>query len=306
MTRTRKLLGLGIAIAPAIALFPVPGVLGQATPSVTPSRPTFEVATIKLADPNAVPKNQALRVSPTRLSIPSMTLYWLIYTAYGEGGYNTSMRVTGGPDWANRTAFAVEGLSSGPVTQQQQRLMLQPLLEERFGLKILHKEETYDVLGLVVDRRDGRLGPKVKKWDGTCPKVMPPLMYPAPRRPFDRDGDKIVVGPPSATDEPGVTYCPSGFRPGGLILDGATMFTVAEILSLPPGRELLGGVTQDRTGLTDRYTLDLDYLFGAAPSDFAVPSLSGAIRDQWGLRLEKTKGTAKVIVVEHAQLPTDN
>ena len=306
MTRTRKLLALGIAIGPAIALLPIPGVLGQTTPPVTSSRPTFEVATIKLADPNAVPKNQALRASPTRFSIPSMTLYWLIYTAYGDGGYNTSMRVTGGPDWAKRTAFAVEGLSSEPVTQQQQRLMLQPLLEERFGLKILHTEETYDVLGLVVDRRDGRLGPKVKKWDGTCPKVMPPLMYPAPRRPFDRDGDKIVVGPASATDEPGVTYCPSGFRPGGLILDGATMFTVAEILSLPPGRELLGGVTQDRTGLTDRYTLDLDYLFGAPPSEFAAPSLSGAIRDQWGLRLEKTKGTAKVIEIEHAQLPTDN
>jgi len=128
-----------MAIAPAIALFPVPGVLGQATPSVTPSRPTFEVATIKLADPNAVPKNQALRMSPTRLSIPSMTLYWLIYTAYGDGGYNTSMRVTGGPDWANRTAFAVEGLSSGPVTQQQQRLMLESLLDERFALKILRK-----------------------------------------------------------------------------------------------------------------------------------------------------------------------
>jgi len=109
-----------------------------------------------------------------------MTLYWLIYTAYGDGGYNTSMSVRGGPDWANRTAFAIEGLSSGPVTQQQQRLMLRPLLEERFGLKVLQKEETYDVLGLVVDRRDGRLGPKVKKWDGTCPKVMPPLMSPAP------------------------------------------------------------------------------------------------------------------------------
>lgn len=70
MTRTRKLLGLGIAIAPAIAPLPIPGVLGQ-TPPVTSSRPTFEVATIKLADSNAVPKNQALRVSPTRLSIPS-------------------------------------------------------------------------------------------------------------------------------------------------------------------------------------------------------------------------------------------
>jgi len=274
----------------------------------TTAKPTFEVATIKLAAPNAVPKNQALRVSPNRLSIPSMTLSWLIYTAYGDGGFNTSMRVTGSPDWVNRRAFAVEGLSSGPVTQQQQRLMLQPLLEERFGLKILHKEETYDVLVLVVDRCDGTLGPKVKKWDGTCPRVMPALVFPAPRRPFDRDGDKIVVGSASATDEPGVTYCPSGFRSGGLIIDGATMFTVAEMLSLPPGHALLRGVTQDRTGLICRYTLELDYLFpaGAAPSDFAGPSLSGAILDQWGLRLVKTKGKFKVLVVEHTQLPTDN
>lgn len=303
MTYTKKLQWAASAIFFLAIPLSFPRLAAQIT-----GKPTFEVATIKLAAPNAVPKNQTVRVSPTRLSIPSMTLSSLIYAAYGDGGFNTSMRVTGGPDWVNRTAFAVEGLSSGPVTQQQQRLMLQPLLEERFGLKILHMEETSDVLGLVVDRRDGTLGPKVKKWDGTCPKVMPALIFPAPRRPFDRDGDKIVVGPASATDEPGVTYCPSGFRPGGLIIDGATMFAVAEMLSLPPGRALLGGVTQDRTGLTDHYTLELDYLFpaGAVPSDFAGPSLSGAIRDQWGLRLVRTKGTFKVLVVEHAQLPTEN
>jgi len=202
------------------------------------------------------------------------------------------MRVTGGPDWVNRTAFAIEALSSGPVTQRQQRLMLQTLLEERFGLKLLHKEETHDVLGLVVDRRDGRLGPKVKKWDGTCPKVMPPLYFQAPRRPLGRSGDTFVVGPASEADDPGVTYCPTAYLTGGgMRIDGATMFTVAEMLSLPPGRALLGNVTTDRTGLTDRYTLELDYPFPpvpaavGAPSEFAGPSLSGAIRDQWGVRL---------------------
>ena len=314
MTHTKKFLGLGIATATTIVLLTVPDVLAQSTPPVAPSQPAFEVATIKLADPNAVPKNQAVRVSPTRLSIASMSLSWLIYTAYGDGGFNTSMRVTGGPDWVNRTAFAIEGLSSGPVTQRLQRLMLQTLLEERFGLKLLHKEETHDVLGLVVDRRDGTLGPKVKKWDGTCPKVMPALYFPAPRRPLERAGDKFVVGSASEADDPGVTYCPTGYLAGGgMRIDGATMFTVAEMLSLPPGRALLGNVTTDRTGLTDRYTLELDYPFpqlpsaaAGAPSEFAGPSLSGAIRDQWGLRLEGTKGTLKVIVVEHAQLPTDN
>jgi len=314
MTHTKKLLGLGIATATTIVLLPVRDVLAQTTPPVPPVKPAFEVATIKLAAPNAVPKNQAVRVSPTRLSIASMSLSSLIYTAYGDGGFNTSMRVTGGPDWVNRTAFAIEGLSSGPVTQRQQRLMLQPLLEERFGLKLLHKEETNDVLGLVVDRRDGTLGPKVKKWDGTCPKVMPALYFQAPRRPLERAGDKFVVGSPSEADDPGVAYCPTGYLTGGgMRIDGATMFTVAEMLSLPPGRALLGNVTTDRTGLTDRYTLELDYPFpqsppaaAGAPSEFAGPSLSGAIRDQWGLRLVGTKGTLKVVVVEHAQLPTDN
>jgi len=51
-----------------------------------------------------------------------------------------------------------------------------------------------------------------------------------------------------------------------LIIDAATMSTVAEMLSLPPGRQVLGSITQDRTGLIGRYTLDLDYLFGATPA----------------------------------------
>ena len=50
--------------------------------------------------------------------------------------------------------------------------MLQALLEERFALKLRYEEQTNDVLGLVADRRDGTLGPKVRKWDGTCPAVM--------------------------------------------------------------------------------------------------------------------------------------
>ena len=77
-----------------------------------------------------------MQTSPNRLYIPSMTLTALIYSAYGDGGLNTSMRVTGGPDWINRTAFSVEGVASGPATPRQLRLMMQTLLEERFALKI--------------------------------------------------------------------------------------------------------------------------------------------------------------------------
>jgi uncharacterized protein (TIGR03435 family) len=279
-------------------------------------RLTFEAATIKLATADAVP-NQVLPSSPNRLYIPSMTLTWLIYTAYGDGGFNTSMRVTGGPDWVNRTAFSVEGVAAGPATPRQLRLMLQALLEERFALKIRDMTQAAnnpmnDVLALVVDRSDGTLGPKVKKWDGTCPSVMPALYFQAPRRALLKIEDKFVVGPASDADDPAVPYCPTGYRAGGIRIDGATMFTAAEMLSLPPGRALLGTVTQDRTGLTDRYTLELDYPFQSPPGtpaaapEFAGPSLSTAVREQWGLRLVPDKGQLKLIVVESAQLPVGN
>jgi uncharacterized protein (TIGR03435 family) len=139
-------------------------------------RPAFEAATVKLAAADAI-RNQVLHPSPNRLSIPSMRLTSLIYAAYGNGSFNTAMRVTGGPDWANQTEFAVEGVASGNATPRRLRLMLQTLLEERFALELRHTTETNDVLTLVVDRSDGALGPKVSKWDGTCPPVMPALRF---------------------------------------------------------------------------------------------------------------------------------
>ena len=63
------------------------------------------------------------------------------------------------------------------------------------------------------------------------------------------------------------------------------MFTVAEMLSLPPGRALLGGVTQDRTGLTDRYTLELDFLFPQT-----APAAAGA--PEFGVHLWRTQSAS--------------
>jgi uncharacterized protein (TIGR03435 family) len=264
------------------------------------ARLAFEAATIKLAAGGSSPLPVAPS-APNRLRISSMTLTQLIYTAYGNGGFNTSMRVTGGPDWIKQTAFFIEGVAAGQSTPQQLRLMLQTLLEDRFALKISRETQTGDVLGLVVDRSDGTLGPKVKKWDGTCPSVMPALVFPAARKPLERVGDKLVVGAASDDDDPELAYCPTGYRVGGIRADGVTMSTVASLLSLPPARALLGTITEDQTGLKGRYSLELDFVF-PAPAD--APSLSTAIKEQWGMRLVSSKGTLKVIRVESAQLPT--
>jgi uncharacterized protein (TIGR03435 family) len=273
----------------------------------SPQRPAFEAATIKLADtrPSPLP---VMPSAPNRLRIPSKTLTLLIYEAYGDGGYNTGTRVTGGPDWVSKTAFFIEGVAAGPATRQQMRLMLQTLLEERFALKISNETTTADMLTLVVDRADGVLGPKLRKWDGTCPAVMPPIMFPAARRPLQRPaqqvGDRFVVPAGSDADDPETAYCPTGYRVGGIIADGVRMSTVASLLSLPPARELLGGLfTTDQTGLTARYTADLDFVF-PPPPDYAGPALSTVVREQWGLRLVPGKGTFRTIRVDSARLPT--
>jgi uncharacterized protein (TIGR03435 family) len=272
----------------------------------------FEAATVKLAAPDAI-RNQVIPAGPNRLYIPGMTLRALIYAAYGDGGFNTSMGVRGGADWTNRTVFAVEGVAPGSATPRQLRLMLRTLLAERFALEIRQETETHDQLALVLDRSDGTLGPKAMKWDGTCPEVMPALVFPAPRRPLQRVEGKFVVAPASETDDAGVAYCPTGYRAGGITAHGVTMFTIAELLSLPPGRAQLGTITHDRTGLTGRYTMELDYLFPAngpaapaASTEFASPSLSTAVREQWGLRLVPAKGPLQVITVESAQPPASN
>jgi uncharacterized protein (TIGR03435 family) len=253
-------------------------------------KPAFEVATIKLAAPNAALSNRMNRVGPNRISIPAMTLLGLIYTAYGEG-MGTSVNVSGGPGWLKQTAYAVEAQASRPAAQPEFRAMLRTLLEDRFQLKLHMDTVYYDIYALVIDRSDGKLGPNVRPWDGTC----------------------STGRTPTEDDEPTAPRCASGFAGFGIFLDGATMISAAEQLSLPQSRNLLGRVVQDRTGLTGRYSIRLAYRFPppgaanpAAPPDTSQPSLFTAVREQWGLKLEPSRGPFKMIVVDDAQRPTEN
>jgi uncharacterized protein (TIGR03435 family) len=276
-------------VIPALALFACLPVAGSGQAPLE-----FEVATVKLAAPNAI-RYRVVPSGPDRLTIPGMNVRWLIYTAYQEG-MGTSWNVRGGPDWIDQTFYAIEGKAAQPSTQRELRLMLRSLLAERFGLKVGLEAETGKADGvytLVLDRADGKLGPNVQEWDGTC-------------------GGRT---PSEATDadDPYVPRCPSGYTPRGIMLEGGTMFSAAELLSLPQSRRLLGTIVQDRTGLTGRYKFLLDYQFAppqpvdpAAPPEFVGPSLFQAVREQWGLRLEKGSGVLNVVNVENVERPAEN
>ena len=138
-------------------------------------------------------------------------------------------------------------------------------------MKLRTEVTSVDMNVLVVARRDGTLGPKVKEWNGTCRNG-------TPRRTMIRRCRACCRADIARSN-------------GGITLDGATMFSVAEVLSLPQARALLGG----HHGRSNRFERPLHDGPGlpvsrrrvqpirlAAP-DFAGPALSTAIRGAVGI-----------------------
>jgi uncharacterized protein (TIGR03435 family) len=66
-----------------------------------------------------------------------------------------------------------------------------------------------------------------------------------------------------------------------------------------------GHPVMDKTGLTGIYSYKLEWV-NAPGSDSELPILPVALQEQLGLKLEPTKGTSDMIVVEHVARPAAN
>jgi uncharacterized protein (TIGR03435 family) len=80
---------------------------------------------------------------------------------------------------------------------------------------------------------------------------------------------------------------------------GQTIDHLATVLGMG-----LQATVVDRTGLTGGY--DLQLAFSLDGSDPNLPALPTAVEEQLGLRLERHRGPVPVIIVEHAEAPTEN
>jgi uncharacterized protein (TIGR03435 family) len=83
-----------------------------------------------------------------------------------------------------------------------------------------------------------------------------------------------------------------------------TMTLLADALSQTVGR-----VVVDKTGITGRYLVTLKWTpDGVPPSEKpdAPPSIFTALQEQLGLKLEPQKAPVPVLVVDHAEMPSDN
>ncbi len=91
-----------------------------------------------------------------------------------------------------------------------------------------------------------------------------------------------------------------------------------QLIDIPPGSDSLqilayelswrvGRPVLDRTGLNDKQALTLRWRGDeGASADSNAPSLFTAIQEQLGLKLNPTKGSVPVLLIDHAEQPTED
>jgi uncharacterized protein (TIGR03435 family) len=232
--------------------------------------PAFEVASVKRSagDLSGRPNSSTILTAlPGRLVITNMTVRGMIRNAYG---FFIPKRddVVGGPVWVDDDRWDVEATVAGDQAQARKLLMLRRLLAERFKLAVRPQMTRVDTYALLLDRRDGRLGPGL------------------------RAAPECVRVPGAASD----SARPCGGRGGSgrVTGTGLTMARFAELLTSSAGRPVT-----DQTGLTG--TFDVDVTWSQDVSIFT------ALKEQLGLKLESGPSvTQESIVIDRVERPSEN
>ena len=276
----------GTRVCAALALVATAGSIFAQSPAPVPRR--FEAASIKVN--NSGQLRTDARVFPSgRVELTNRTLKVLIQTAY----LLPDFRIAGGPDWLNRTRFDIAATAGGAVTQAELQLMLRGLLSDRFKLALHTEPREMPIYALVRLRADGRLGAQLRASNLDCvaARLAPPSEQPRPC------GFEVAGGSVSAR----------GFPLSRLVDSLSTM---------------LRRTVVDRTGLGGTFDFDLTWTPDQLPqqvqqasppgrSDLppiepSGPSIFSAIQEQLGLKLESTRGAVDLLVVDRAELPTED
>src|SRR5499427_9636286 len=140
-----------------------------------PKEPAFDVAAIKpAADPRAFSFSM---VQPGGRWIgQNMSLRLLIKTAYGVH----DSQIVGGPSWIDSARWdfnaKAEGYKDATTFRDQARLMVRPLLADRFKLVFHHEQRELPVYALMLAKANGEFGPNFRRNDERdCDKPMPPI-----------------------------------------------------------------------------------------------------------------------------------
>jgi uncharacterized protein (TIGR03435 family) len=261
-----------LLVAGCIALLASAALAQQAAPAPTTTKPlTFEVATIK---PTATTDFWRLLPTPDGYTATNVSLFKLIGEAYG---IVDPKLISGGPHWIDRDKFDLEAkfdAASVPgaqnLTHTQRAAMLQPLLADRFHLKLHHETKYLPVFNLVLAKGDPKLQPT-----------------------------------PGAPDDMISSTCQYTRGPGSAQAARCSMNNLVDAL-----RDITGRTVIDKTSLTGLFNYTLRWTPDNAPapaaSDTPAPDIFTAIQEQLGLKLEPSTAPLDVLVIDSAEKPTPN
>jgi len=248
-------------------------VASQAINPVAPA--TFDVASVK---PHTSGESMTMVAQPGgRLVATNVPLRFVIRTAYQI----QDDQISGEPAWVNSERFDIVAKSNAADPLQRLVPMLQSLLADRFKLVVHRDTKELPVFALSLARRDGALGPKLRPT--MCPDVDVDLARPQP-----------------------CTNVSTGR--GELRLRGAPFGQF-----LPYLAPYVNRVIVDRTGLTARYDIDLNWTPDRLPQAVApdapladpnAVSIFTAIQEQLGLKLEPARAPIEVLVIDRVERPT--
>jgi len=263
--------------------------------------PTFEVASIK---PYERPEGQTfMRMGcsggpgskdPVRWTCEAMGVVHLFQQAYDLRPYQVT-----GLDPIRSDRFNILAKVPQGVTREQFRQMQQNLLAERFGVRFHKEQKEMQGYELVVAKD----GPKLTE---SGPEPEPGAAAPPP------PNQPVTMGKDGFPEIPrGRTGSVSIGGPNGMVtqrVERGMMRGLAAMLSVQVERPVI-----DATGLTGRYDYTLKFVRpgmagpGADASEPAGPTITTAIQEQLGLRLEAKKVVVELFVIDSvAKRPTEN
>jgi uncharacterized protein (TIGR03435 family) len=242
------------------------------SPAQTPApadSPHFEVASLKPSLPNAQ-GGGIIRPMPGNQGYVATNMPLRTYLMIAYTVRDT--QISGAPGWFGTDLYDMNAKAEKSSTVEELHIMLQNLLAERCQLK-LHKESK-EVSGyaMVIDK-----APKFTEHDAD-----------------DRDHPPIR---------------PTG--PGALQGTNANMELLALFISRGLDRPVV-----DKTGLTKYYDFKLEIPLDRGdtnpdgtprpPSPPDMSTISAAMKEQLGLRLEPTKATSTQLIIDHIEKPSGN
>ena len=254
------------------ALMPVGAARGQ--DAARPERPKAMAAEAKpdwevaTVRPSdpAAGKGQHINVRGSHVLLEDTTVEQFLLMGFGL----QQSQLAGEPDWVKTERWNVDGVPDvqGMPNLKQLQGLMQEILAERFGLKVHREQRELPVFALTVAK----------------------------------GGPKMTV---DESDPNGLFRQQNGGQNGRHAEDlkNISMPELALILQFHVDRPVV-----DQTGLKGKYDLKLQWTVDEAPAPApdAPPGLFTAIQEQVGLKLDRVKAPAEVLVVDAVARPGAN